>query len=137
MEEEKKKKYAGVCINYRLDEEDRPLLRRVLIGYGSFEDGVFKDTWLVGKDPYFDDSAKSHQYRFEDDGYSLVSVPNPKTYEAAALLGSKRAYHYYGEQAGAFSAVFGIPAAESAPILYEAESDAEAKRMFEERKELR
>lgn len=138
MEQEKeKKKYAGICINCRLDEEDMPLIRRVLIGYGSFEDGIFKDTWFVECDPYFKDSSKSHQYKFEDDGYSLISLSNAKTYEAAALLGSKRLYHYYSENEKRFASIFGIPAKKLAPIFYEAESDAKAKQRFNMRKELR
>lgn len=79
----RKIKYAMPIINIK-DDVDGRHVRRVLISYKKIKKSTFKGwstryfkgTKIIEKDPYFYDETKSHQYKFENEGYYLVSCNN-------------------------------------------------------------
>ena len=85
-------KYAMIPINRRYNDNDERIVRRVLIGYNHKYAGKYIGCHVVEKDPYFKDKNSSHQYIFENDGFTLVSDAydgnnNP-------IFGKKRPYQY-------------------------------------------
>ena len=143
----KKIKYAMVAINSK-EKDNHPVIRRVLISYKgsktSYAITTYTGTRYITCDPYFNDKKSSHQYKFEDDGYSLTAIKGKQAerYDEASLnaLKAKRSYHSYISDA--------IWSPESnitdfrfmhavMPVTFKATSDEEAIKIFTERNELR
>lgn len=111
--------YAMIPINRRYNDNDERVVRRVLISYKKCTDGIYQGTKIIEKDPYFYDKNASHQYLFTDTSYSCISdaygwdaenVEHPYEYDAGRLY----------EKA----------------IEFEADSDEEAIKMFNNRSEI-
>lgn len=126
------KTYAMIPINYKYDENDNLLVRRVLIEYKTKtqEDNIiyYNDTTLIDVDAYFLDKTKSHQYVFDNDGYTLVDVLDDKAllYALKGITSNKRRYHS-----------FDTINKESQAILFIAKNDDIARKRFHEREEMR
>jgi len=125
------KKYAMVLIAPKQDEDGTPLYRRVLISY---EDEIvdsknyrvfFDKTRFIDKDDYFKNENAHLKYEFLDDGFILKEIADSHKEGHEDLIGAKRCYHenYF---------FFNMRA-----IRFEADSDEEAIRIFQERKERR
>lgn len=91
--------YAMIPINRRIADDGRRIVRRVLISFNYIEEGVYKATKLIAKDPYFENPNSSQQYVFTDtefwlvkDGYSneiqstLINVKRPYEWDAGRLI---------------------------------------------------
>lgn len=114
-----KKKYALVAINgKRLG--NKTFIRYVLIRYGSYKNNVFDRTKLIDVDPYFLDKSRSHQYTFDDDGFSLRSIDGKPT---TIFSSEKRKYHYNPR----FDVLMRV---DSRPILFKAKNDKEAVKYY-------
>lgn len=129
------KTYAMIPINYKYDENDNLLVRRVLIEYKSttHENNIvdtiyYNDTTLIDVDSYFLDKTKSHQYIFDNDGYTLVDAMDDKAllYVFGGLVNAKRKYHSFSNVSKEVSA-----------ILFIAKNDDDARKRFHEREEMR
>ena len=79
----KKTNYSMVVINRKYDENDKLLLRRVLISYtkkNKLKDRVvYKGTKIIEVDDYFLNQSSSHQYIFTDEGYNLINVDESRS----------------------------------------------------------
>lgn len=64
--------YAIVPINTK-KVDNNLYIRCALIGYTSMDDNVYRGTRYLDCNPYLKDPTRALQYRFEDDGYVLVS----------------------------------------------------------------
>ena len=137
--------YAMIAINRKEDEAGKVHIRRVLISYkgrptiGDFGIKYFHNTRLIAVDPYFEDTTRSHQYKFEDDGYTLISNdgPNAFLYVFKPELFKKRTYHilpHGGEEIWDYSEDKLVL---TGYVRFKAKSDEEAIKIFHERKELR
>lgn len=126
------KTYAMIPINFKYDENDNLLVRRVLIEYKNKtqEKNViyYENTTLVDVDAYFLDKTKSHQYVFDNDGYTLIDVLDDKAllYVLKSLVQAKRKYHSFDNSNEKVKA-----------ILFIAKNDNDARKRFHEREELR
>ena len=127
--------YAMIPINFKYDENDKLHIRRVLIEYKKLRKDEFNrdiyyydDTRLIDVDPYFLDKSKSHQYIFEDDGYTLMDVRGDDyaLYLLRGLIKDKRTYHSFEMSNSNYKA-----------ILFNASTDEEALKKFHEREELK
>ena len=75
-------KYVMIPINRRYDDNNKRIVRRVLISYTKKVDGQYKGTKLIEKDPYFYDPKSSQKYIFKDDGFTLIS----NAYSGSSIL---------------------------------------------------
>ena len=127
-------KYSMVTINRKLEDNGILRIRRVLIQYESSEANEptdpnrvnYRGTRIVEVDSYFKDTARSHKYQFEDDGFTLLSSDNLDS----CLKNLKRIYHYSNK-------AYTLEQKECQPIEFEADSDEEAIEKFNGRAELR
>lgn len=127
--------FVMIPINTRLDDNDKLLVRRVLISYTrkmpKEVDGVkviyFAGSKFIAADEYFLDKTKSHQYLFEDDGYTLKSANNEMAEQYLIKPGifDKRKYHTYEHES--------VPGG----IFFKADTVEEAIKQFNDRVELR
>lgn len=123
-------RYAMIPINRKYDRQGNLVVRRVLVSYESKSilNGIayYDNTRFIEKDPYFYNTHSSHQYTFDDEEYSLDSVDGEsfECYTFKPEIFQRRKYHIINE--------FCIDA-----IEFEAESDEEAIKRFNERNELR
>lgn len=131
-------KYVMLAINGKQPTDDEIYVRRVLLEY---KDKNFKTVGLSGtpacyyigtrfieKDDYFKDPTKNTQYIFKDDRYVLTGTNYSHN---KFLIGEEREYH-------AFAFDISDPYYKALmPIEFEAETDEEAIRVFNDRKELR
>ena len=132
--------YAMVAICQKFNDNDQLCVRRVLISFKGTDvepDPYPKKgkvinyigTRFIDADDYFKDETRSHKYKFDDDGYVLISSNNIDE----ILVGDKRKYHYYDTQLDEH----GYVKYKLRPIEFQAESDEEAIKMFRERTEVR
>ena len=84
-----KHKYAIIPINIK-KVDGLLYLRSVLIRYSRKKQGVYEGSKYIGCSPYFNDSSRALQYKFEDNGYTLVSDAHGISKE---LIMVKRTYH--------------------------------------------
>ena len=126
------KTYAMIPINFKYDENNNLLVRRVLIEYQTKVSDTtnahviyYKDTRLIDVDSYFLDKNNSHQYTFDDDGYTLVDVLNDNCY-TQDIYATKREYHSFDLKDSKYQA-----------ILFIAKDDSVARKKFHEREEFR
>ena len=84
-----KHKYAIIPINIK-KVDGLLYLRSVLIRYSRKKDGMYKGTKYIGCSPYFNDSSMALQYKFDDNGYTLVSDAHGFSKEFIMV---KRTYH--------------------------------------------
>lgn len=124
--------YAMIPINFKYDDCDRIHIRRVLIEYKTThqEEKViyYNDTTLVDVDAYFLDKESSHQYIFDNDGYTLIDCLSEDClpYLVKGILQNKRKYHSFDVEDAKYQA-----------ILFIAKSNEEAIKKFHTREELK
>ena len=133
-------KYAMVAINKKYDEDDLPIVRRVLIRYSDkkivempdsdYSQAVYQNAVFVDKDPYFEKEGASTVYNFHDEGYELLACNNINKDIARNFINLTRPYHYnlYKNE---------VMDQDARPIEFSALSDMEAKKIFHARKEKR
>ena len=120
-------KYAMIPINRKITDDNELLIRRVLISYQKKKKKslygmpvtYFEGSKLIDTDDYFKQN-NSHKYEFTDEGYKLITCDSESKKIYPESLFEFRKYHC---STGVFSA-----------ILIKANSDAEAIKMFKERK---
>jgi len=131
-------KYVMLAINGKQPTYDEIYVRRVLLEY---KDKNFKTVGLaetpacyyigtrfIEKDDYFKDPTKNTRYVFKDDRYVLTSTNYSHN---EFLVGEERGYH-------AFTFDINDPYYKALmPIEFEAATDEEAIKIFNDRKELR
>lgn len=86
-------KYAMIPINRRYTDDWKRIVRRVLISYDSMQNGLYKGTRLVAKDPYFSNPKSSQEYVFTDTDFWLVKDGYNDIIQSR-LLNVKRPYQY-------------------------------------------
>ena len=84
-------KCAIVPINMK-QIEDRLFVRCVLIGYKELKGDVYVGTKFLDCSPYFKDPSSALQYKFEDDGYTLIVDGHG---HSKSLQMIKRPYHLH------------------------------------------
>ena len=130
-------KYVMLAINGKQPTDNEIYVRRVLLEYkdkdfatskGGTPICYYKGTRFLEKDNYFKDASKNNQYSFKDDSYVLT---NTNYAHNSFLQGEERKYHAFAFDTNDlyYKAL--------RPIEFEADSDEEAIKKFNERNELR
>lgn len=127
-----------LSINGKQDRDNKIYVRRVLLEYKGKDIKTdtlnnvpicyYVGTRFIEKDPYFKDPSKHNQYSFNDSSYSLTKTDYVHN---MPLTGEERQYHSF-----AFETSDPYYKALS-PFEFEANSDEEAIKKFNEREELR
>ena len=91
MKKDTMTKYAIVPINMK-QIDDNLFIRCVLISYKRLKGNIYEGTKVLDCSPYFKDSSKALQYKFEDDGYTLIMDGHGNS---DSLRMIKRPYHLH------------------------------------------
>lgn len=81
--------YAIVPINIKQVDNDL-FIRCVLVEFKNKEGNFYKGTRFLDCSPYFKDPSKALQYKFEDDGYTLIRDSHGNSDDLRMI---KRKYH--------------------------------------------
>lgn len=81
--------YAIVPINIKQVDNDL-FIRCVLVEFKNKEGNFYKGTRFLDCSPYFKDPSKALQYKFEDDGYTLIRDSHGNSDDLRMI---KREYH--------------------------------------------
>ena len=97
------KKYAIVPINSK-QTGDSLYVRCVLIQYKKKVGTNYMDTLILDESPYFLDHSNALQYRFDNDGYTLLHDAHE---DSAGLIDVKRPYHSHEQIPGVDDRLYG------------------------------